>query len=485
MMLNVTSLIKYVRTLIDHISTYGAKLRVLFIAFLFNLLIIYFIIIDPSHIRTAYYHLWIDIFLFVILVLVLLYAGILYCFSSRKNSQIASELLDLVLYLHIVVLISFVFLGFGTGFLGGNKLFFFNNYYTFDFYNYLLKVWVVFFSVLTLFLSKFIVLSSRYNLVEYPILISLSSFLLITVVSLYDLFAIFILIESIFFTTMCLSIFNFSKASVESCVKYFVQNVFVAGLSGFGILIIYFVCKSTNIFVVKEACKMFVYLAQQGCLSGETKIFAIFFFLGLVLFLMSIIFKIGIFPLHFYVPDIYEVSPYPVVFFFSAVVKPTFLFFFVKLIYMLFSPLNLVLFQTFFIYLALGSTLLGTIGALYQTTIKRFLGYTSINQFGFFILIFFLAEGSVDSIIFIFLYLFIYSLLLVPFIYILSFVGERRSKKNSVTISQFSELAYLNDFNFKYIISFSFFLYQVYLHFYCFFISIIYCFDYFLLIIIL
>lgn len=214
---------------------------------------------------------------FIVLVLILIYGGILYCFTTFKNSQIANELLDLLLCLHIVVLVSFIFLGVDSNFLCGNKLFFFNNYYSVDFYNYVLKVWIMFFSILTLFLSRFLVSSSRYNLVEYPVLISLSSFLLMVVISMYDLFAIFIVIEAIFFTTLCLSLFNFSRASVESCVKYFVQNVFVAGLSGFGILIIYFVCKSTNVFVVKEAFKVFVHLAKHDCLVGEVRLFAIFF----------------------------------------------------------------------------------------------------------------------------------------------------------------------------------------------------------------
>ena len=115
-----------------------------------------------------------------------------------------------------------------------------------------------------------------------------------------------------------------------------------------------------------------------------------------------------------------------------------------------------------------------------KAVLKDFSGTLLSNQFGFFILIFFLAP-SIDVIIFIFMYLFIYCLLLVPFTYIMSFVGERRSKKNPVTISQFSELVYLTDFNFKYILSFSFFLYLVYHHFYYSFTSIIcYC-GYFLL----
>jgi NADH-quinone oxidoreductase subunit N len=275
--------------------------------------------------------------------------------------------------------------------------------------------------------------------VEYPILISLGSFLLVIVVSLYDLFAIFIVIESIFFVTLCLSLFNFSRASVESIVKYFVQNVFVAGLSGFGILIIYFVCKSTNIFVVREAFRVFAYLIYSDSASGDLKLFSLLFFLGIILFLTSIFFKIGVFPLHFYVADIYETAPYPVIFFFSAVVKPAFLFFLLRFAYLFFFPFVSIGFQVFFIFIGLGSVILGTLGALHQGGIKRFLGYTSISQFGFFILVFFLTY-SIDVIIFIFIYLFFYTLSLIPFIYIMTFIGEHRSRKIPVSISQFSQL---------------------------------------------
>src|ERR1700744_476840 len=163
------------------------------------------------------------------------------------------------------------------------------------------------------------------------------------------------LLNLFFFVTLCLSLFNFSKASVEAMVKYFVQNVFVAGLSGFGIFIIYFICKSTNIFVVKEAFKVFLYLDYVNSANSDLKQMGFLFFLGVVLFILGILFKIGVFPVHFYVVDIYEISPYPVIFFFSAVVKPTFLFFFVKLVYLIFFPFVSPVFQMFFVFVGLGS----------------------------------------------------------------------------------------------------------------------------------
>jgi hypothetical protein len=122
-------------------STYGSQLRVLLITILFFSGIVYFIIIEPFRQNSiAVYYLWIEALFFIVLLSILLYGGVLYCFTSYKNHQIASELLDLLLFLHIVVFVSFVYLGVSANFLYGNKLFFFNNYYSVDFYNYLLKV---------------------------------------------------------------------------------------------------------------------------------------------------------------------------------------------------------------------------------------------------------------------------------------------------------------------------------------------------------
>ena len=76
----------------------------------------------------------------VILIFILLYAGILYCFTTLKNHEISSEILNLLLVLHFSVLISFIFFGINSDFMYGIKIFLFNNYYMLDFYSYTIKV---------------------------------------------------------------------------------------------------------------------------------------------------------------------------------------------------------------------------------------------------------------------------------------------------------------------------------------------------------
>lgn len=123
----------------------------------------------------------------------------------------------------------------------------------------------------------------------------------------------FIVIESLFFLLMCLSALKFSNITVEACIKYFIQNVFISGLALLGLLIIYFVCKSTNIFVIKG-----VIIFQIFNNLDKSFYVIIFLTLGLVLFFLTFLFKIGLFPVHFYVADLYEASPYSVIFFFLA-----------------------------------------------------------------------------------------------------------------------------------------------------------------------
>ncbi len=153
---------------------------------------------------------------------------------------------------------SFLFLLFASAYIGWKNDFyqnmyfiFFNNYCMFTSYSFFLKIWIIFFSFITLLISKTFLKNSKYNLIEYSILVGFTSFLLIILVSLIDLFAMFVVIESLFFLLMCLSALKFSNITVEACIKYFIQNVFISGLSLLGLLIIYFVCKSTNIYVIK------------------------------------------------------------------------------------------------------------------------------------------------------------------------------------------------------------------------------------------
>jgi NADH-quinone oxidoreductase subunit N len=95
-------------------------------------------------------------------------------------------------------------------------------------------------------------------------------------------------------------------------------------------------------------------------------------------------FKLSISPFHSWTPDVYEGVLTPVTFFFSTVVKLGVFTFFVRTLFFLFGSADFVQFWALsFEVAALSSIVAGALGALRQTKIKRFIGYTTINQAGY------------------------------------------------------------------------------------------------------
>jgi NADH-quinone oxidoreductase subunit N len=389
-------------------------------------------------------YFWIEAILGFFLLIFLIFGGFLYAYSGYSKNKISLILSDALLTLFIFLFVISVFIGWKNNFYLKTYIIFFNNYYIFTKDTFFLKVWIIFFSMITLIISKNFLSSAKHNLVEYPLLIGLVSFLLMLLVSLVDLFALFVVIESLFFLLMCLSALKFSNITVEACMKYFIQNVFVSGLALFGILIIYFICKSTNIFIIKG---VILYLTSED-INNNAHIH-LFLVLGVLLLFLTFLFKIGLFPVHFYVADLYEASPYSVIFFFSSVVKPIFLLFFLKLFELF--VYNSQYFSIFLFFVSFFSVSLGLLGALQQVNIKRFLGYTSINQLGFLLFCFICNFNNWSSI---FIYLFLYALFQIPFFLVMSNIVDSKF----VTLINFSDFNKLVSFsNFKYVISFSFF----------------------------
>lgn len=100
---------------------------------------------------------------------------------------------------------------------------------------------------------EFFLVNNKYSIVEFPLLILLFSYILVISTAITDVFSILIVLESISFLIIGLSIMSFSKISIEAVLKYFVQNTLIAGLSIFGIFGIYFSIKHTNFFILRVA----------------------------------------------------------------------------------------------------------------------------------------------------------------------------------------------------------------------------------------
>lgn len=104
--------------------------------------------------------------------------------------------------------------------------------------------------------------------------------------------------------------------------------------------------------------------------------------ISVIVILSALFLKLAIAPFHFWVADIYEGVLLPTAFFLSTIPKISIFFLFYKLFSFVF--INVIwITKPFLIAVCLSSLVLGSLGALRQQNIKRFLGFSSVNHFGF------------------------------------------------------------------------------------------------------
>lgn len=148
---------------------------------------------------------------------------------------------------------------------------------------------------------------------------------------------------------------NLIKSS-EAGLKYFILGALSSGFYLVSIITIYNLYNSLDLFYL-----MSLYFSD-------------YYFLILISILsLSLFFKLSLFPLHFWIPDIYEGSSSDILSIMATLPKISILCFIVKL--------NLPL--AFLLYCGLGSVIIGCLGGFNQTKIKRLLAYSSIAHLGF------------------------------------------------------------------------------------------------------
>ncbi len=388
-----------------------------------------FIIKISQHFWNINGSLLFDIIFSSVVFILILYSCYLLFFSNYTKNEIAINLNFWICITFIFLFINLFLFGYDYDFFFGSKFLYFNNYICIDSSVFFIRLWILFFSFITTVLLEFFLISNKYNIVEFPLLILICSYILIIATSIIDIFSMLIILESISFLIIGLSIMTFSKISIEGTLKYFIQNTLITGLSVFGIFGIYFSIKHTNFFILKIAIDLIFY----NILSYNT----IFIFCIFNLWILSILFKLGVFPVHFYVADIYEISPFISIFFLSSVIKPSIFYVLCKIYFVVINNFNF-FFSYFFIFIGFISIFIGNILAFGETKIKRFLGYTSISQFGFLLIC--LSIKSVELVCFSFIYMFLYNI----FFLLLVFIFVKISSFLSIsTITNFSDIGYI------------------------------------------
>ena len=219
--------------------------------------------------------------------------------------------------------------------------------------------------------------------------------------------------------------------SNEAGLKYFLMGAFATGILLFGIALIYGSTGTLDFFHINQ-------MTENGQLFQVSKIF----WIGLVLLIIAMLFKIAAVPFHFWSPDVYEGSPNIVTLYMATVVKTASVGCFLWLMYGFFGSL-FSFWSQILVYIAAITLIISNFSAVNQTSFKRILGYSSISQVGY-ILIGMIAIGANNAesgnIVY---FLLAYGLASISLFAALILVAE---KSGNNTIESFNGLVHRNKF---------------------------------------
>jgi NADH-quinone oxidoreductase subunit N len=159
--------------------------------------------------------------------------------------------------------------------------------------------------------------------------------------------------------------------SGEAALKYVLYGAMSSGIFIYGLSLLYGLSGSTNIPEMA---------AQLGGAGTDTTLL-----IALILVLAGIGYKIAMVPLHFWCPDVYEGSPTAVTAFLSVAPKAAGFAALLRLM-PVFSPLLTVYgvnALTLFMVASAVTMTFGNLGAIWQTSLKRLLAYSSIAHAGY------------------------------------------------------------------------------------------------------
>ncbi|MEE9572686.1 MAG: NADH-quinone oxidoreductase subunit N [Candidatus Neomarinimicrobiota bacterium] len=274
----------------------------------------------------------------------------------------------------------------------------------------------VYFKIIILIATIFVVLFSRYNkeftdyrVGEYYILIAIMVFGLFLMVSAIDLIMIYLAIETVSIVSFVLAGYLKSeRRSNESALKYVIYGAFSSGLMLFGLSILFGLTGTTKIGMIGN---------NLMALGGSAD-FALT--IAFVLILAGFAYKISVVPFHFWTPDVYEGAPTTITAFLSVAPKAAGFAVVIRFFHIVFGDSGALqagnwLTQTelpwaqILALLAVITMTLGNVVAIQQDNLKRMLAYSSIAHAGYILMV--LPLLSSDSIYAVMLYLFVYVLM--------------------------------------------------------------------------
>jgi NADH-quinone oxidoreductase subunit N len=203
---------------------------------------------------------------------------------------------------------------------------------------------------------------------EYPVLLLFSAVGMGMMASATNLLSLYVGLELQSLAAYVLASFMLRDTrSAEAGLKYFVLGSLASGILLYGMSLLYGFSGTTDYAGVAKAL-------GDGVSLGEL--------FGIVFLLAGMAFKVSAVPFHMWTPDVYEGAPTPVTAFFASAPKVAAI---AMLVRVSVEGMGTAThdWQQIIVFMALASIVLGAVGAIGQSNIKRLLAYSSINNVGF------------------------------------------------------------------------------------------------------
>ena len=277
-----------------------------------------------------------------------------------------------------------------------------NQFIIMDFLALFFRIWICFGCVCALFIS----IEDENIQSELPLYYALfiaSCIGAMLLVSSKDFLTMLVALELMTIPLYILVGFKKDKVSIEVSMKFFILGAVSTALLLFGISLIYGVCGATDFETVSTMLQQNISLKNNYALS----------FIAIIFLFFGFMFKLALFPFHFWTPDVYQVAPTPVSAFLAvsriATIVVLFRLFSQYPIFHFLDVLKVEIISIFSIVIIL-SLVLGNTLAILQSNLKRLFGYSSIAHSAFLLMailgslnapdvgmIDFVGAGSVDD----------------------------------------------------------------------------------------
>ena len=172
-----------------------------------------------------------------------------------------------------------------------------------------------------------------------------------------------------------IAIYRDSGKGLEAAIKYFVLGAIASALLLFGMSFVYGITGKLDITEIAKVLSQvnFTGLQQQ------------FLLVCLVMMIATFLFKLGAFPFHMWLPDVYQGAPNAIANIVATIPKVAAFAMLVNILFVGFPSL-----KDSWIYLfriiGILSIFFSSLVALSQTNVKRLLGYSTVSQIGFVLL---------------------------------------------------------------------------------------------------